>query len=112
MSRQKPSTGTRRGAKSTRGRGDIAVLPLTLMRLYFEQILAGKKKTEFREDKAYWRARLVGRSFAEVHFRNGYAADAPLMRVECLGVTLPSRRDPRFRIRLGRILARKNCRGL
>ncbi len=60
------------------------VLSLTLMREYFDAIAAGTKKTEFREYKPYWRARLEGRDYDEVHFRNGYSAKAPFMRVQFL----------------------------
>jgi hypothetical protein len=83
------------------------VLRLTLHRDPFDAIAAGRKKTEYRENKAFWRSRLVGRDYAEVAFRNGYAADAPLMRVECLGIRKD--RPDRFAIRLGKILEIRNC---
>ncbi len=84
------------------------VLHLALHREFFDAIAEGRKKTEYREDKAYWRARLVGREYEEIVFRNGYAPRAPLMRVQCLGI----RKDKcgRFAIRLGKILQTKNYR--
>jgi hypothetical protein len=56
------------------------VLALTLNREPFDEIAAGKKKTEYRENKVYWRKRLVGIKYKEIHFRNGYAAKAPFLR--------------------------------
>lgn len=86
-------------------------LCLTLHREYFDAIVQGTKKTEYREDKAYWRRRLVGRHYQEVHFRNGYATKAPFMRVECKGVRkIRTSEGSRFAIRLGRILELKYYR--
>ncbi len=93
----------------TRSHGDAErrVLHLTLHREYFDLIAAGKKKTELREEKLFWRSRLVGRDYSEIVFRNGYARNAPRMRVEFLGV----RKDAgRFAIRLGKIPEVKNYR--
>ena len=78
------------------------ILHLTLHRRWFDAIVLGRKKTEYREDTVYWRARLLGRSYDEVQFRNGYATRAPLMRVQCLGIRKD--RGGRFAIRLGKIL--------
>ncbi len=89
--------------KHERGRG---VLRLTLHREFFDAIAAGRKKTEYREDKPYWRARLIDREYDAVVFRNGYASNAPLMRVECLAIGKD--RQGRFAIRLGKILEIKN----
>ncbi len=50
------------------------VLAMTLNRAPFDAIVAGDKKTEYRENKAFWRKRLIGIKYEEVHFRNGYAA--------------------------------------
>lgn len=72
----------------------MKVLHLTLKRKWFDLIASGKKKEEYREDKMYWRKRLLhpgetgdAKLFNEVHFRNGYGKNAPFMRVECLGIT-------------------------
>lgn len=85
---------------------DPSVLHLTLHREFFDAIAEGRKKTEYREDKTYWRSRLTRRRFTEIVFRNGYASDAPMMRVECLGVR--QEKTGRFAIRLGKILEVKN----
>jgi hypothetical protein len=53
------------------------VLAMTLNREPFDQIIAGEKTAECRVNKAFWRRRLIGFKYEEVHFRNGYASDAP-----------------------------------
>ncbi len=112
MTKPRPTRSTTRNKSAMRPRAAKAVLHLTLDRRFFDQILSGSKKTEFREDKPYWRTRLIDRTYTEVHFRNGYAATAPSMRVQCLGIRKPSYSDHRFKIRLGRILSYKFCKKL
>ena len=80
------------------------ILHLTLHRKWFDRIAAGTKTTEYREDKPHWRTRLDGRSYDEVHFRNGYGPDRPFMRVKCLGIS----KNGCFQIHLGKILEIKN----
>jgi hypothetical protein len=80
-------------------------LALTLNRAPFDAIVAGEKKTEYRDNKAYWRSRLIGIRYEEVHFRNGYSAKAPFLRVEYRGLWKYGKgRGSTFGIRLGRIL--------
>lgn len=62
------------------------ILHLTLHKKWFDLIASGEKKIEYREMKPYWEKRLEGKEFDEVHFRNGYAKDAPFMRVQWLGL--------------------------
>jgi hypothetical protein len=62
------------------------ILHLTLHREFFAAIAAGKKRTEYRKAKPYWKKRLEGRDYDLVKFRNGYAADAPEMLVEFRGI--------------------------
>jgi len=38
-----------------------SVLHMTLKRIWFDQIALGKKKKEYREQKAYWERRLAGK---------------------------------------------------
>lgn len=86
-------------------------LCLTLHREFFDAIVEGTKKTEYRANKEYWRRRLVGRHYQEVYFRNGYATKAPFMRVEFKGVRkVGSGRGSYFAIRLGKILELKYYR--
>lgn len=84
-------------------------LSLNLKREFFDAIVNGTKRTEYREDKEYWRTRLIGRKYREVHFRNGYATKAPFMRIEFKGAKrIESDDGCYFAIRLGRILELKN----
>jgi hypothetical protein len=88
---------------------DRRVLSLNLMREYFDAIADGTKKTEFREYKPYWRTRLEGREYDEIHFRNGYSAKAPFMRVQFRGARKrKSNRGIEFVIALGNILELKH----
>jgi hypothetical protein len=48
------------------------VLRLNLKRKWFEQIKDGSKTVEYRLDTDYWRKRLVGRDYDEVHLLLGY----------------------------------------
>lgn len=59
----------------------MKILHLTLKRKWFDLIASGKKTVEYREFKEYWKNRLYGAKFDEVHFRNGYSPESPFMRV-------------------------------
>ena len=81
------------------------ILRLTLHREYFAAIASGKKRTEYRKAKPYWRTRLEGRDYDMVLFRNGYARNAPEMLLEFRGVRRNGKgRNADYAIRLGRIL--------
>jgi len=82
----------------------MQALKLTLHRHWFDQITAGVKKIEYRQIKPYWTTRLEGKSFNEVHFRNGYRADAPFMRVKFKRIS----KNGCYQIHLGKILEIKN----
>jgi hypothetical protein len=63
------------------------ILHLTLKKEWFDQIAAGEKVEEYRENKPYWTKRLVDsanryKQFNEIHFRNGYSKNAPFMKVK------------------------------
>lgn len=66
------------------------ILRLTLNKKWFDLILSGKKKFEYREYKSHWTSRLLDdsgtRNFDEIHFTNGYGGDKPFMRVEFNGI--------------------------
>jgi len=69
----------------------IKVLHLTLKKKWFDMILSGQKKEEYREIKPYWITRLKfdiwnTKPFDFIEFRNGYAKTAPTMIVECKGI--------------------------
>jgi len=103
-----PSKRTRASKVDKAKGGQTKNLCLTLHREFFDAIVEGTKRTEYRDDKDYWRRRLVGRAYQEVHFRNGYATKAPFMRVQFKGVRkVRTIEGSRFAIRLGKILELK-----
>jgi len=65
----------------------MKILHLTLKKKWFDQILAGTKKIEYREIKPYWTKRLFDKDGKPKHydiieFRNGYSKEARKMQVE------------------------------
>jgi hypothetical protein len=88
------------------------VLHLTLHREFFAAIAAGTQRTEHRKRKKYWKARLEGRHYDVIQFRNGYATKAPVMLVEFRGIRVQGRgRGAQYAIRLGRVLQTRRWRG-
>lgn len=86
----------------------MRVLQLNLMREYFDAIVRGEKCEEYRARKAYWKARLEGREYDIIRFRNGYTPDAPQMDVEWKGTKKKIRNgDPVYAIQLGKVLSVK-----
>lgn len=87
------------------------ILHLTLKRKWFDQIAVGLKKEEYRELKDYWKVRLEGRHYDEIHFRNGYLKDSPFMRVEFKGLDYGTFEGERvYAILLGDVLEVRNRR--
>lgn len=89
------------------------VLHLTLHRKWFEEILKGTKKIEYREIKPYWTKRLFDDKgkpikYDAIIFKNGYSKNCPIIKVEFLGV----RKKEKYEILLGRVLGRENVGGL
>jgi len=107
----------------------VRVLNLTLKKQWFDMILSGEKKEEYREVKDYWIRRLanvkghnytwvkdkgyikIKNVFDIVKFKNGYAKDSPCMEVECKGIKIDQGKKkwgaPDYRvfvIKLGKIL--------
>lgn len=68
----------------------MRVLHLTLKKKWFDLILSGEKKEEYREIKPYWAKRfkdfLIKKPFDAIKFKNGYAKDAPAILVELKGI--------------------------
>ena len=103
------------------------ILHLTLKKKWFDLIASGKKTTEYREIKNYWKRRLVTitnenilcpnfighpftfNKFDVIDFRNGYSKDCSSMRVEFKGIDFEEFEGRVcFAIRLGKILLIKN----
>jgi len=76
------------------------ILKMTLKRKWFDMILSGEKKEEYREIKDYWKVRLTNQKkgwarpksqwefneFDSIIFKNGYSKDALTFEIECLGI--------------------------
>jgi len=80
-------------------------LHLTLMKKWFDEILTGKKKIEYREIKPYWTTRLFDEKGNPKHydlilFRNGYNKDSRKMIVEFKGI----RTGEEYEILLGKLI--------
>lgn len=92
----------------------MKILHLTLMKKWFDLIALGEKGHEYREIKPYWTKRFFDArertiQYDEIHFRNGYAKDAPWMRVKWEGVELTRWNDiDVFAIKLGERLEIRN----
>ena len=84
---------------------------LILFKRYFDAILRGEKIEEYRSQTNFWRKRLIGRNYSEIHFTNGYGWHRPFMRVECLGISEGEFEGRKvFVIKLGKILETKNIK--
>lgn len=101
------------------------ILHLTLKKRWFDMILSGEKKEEYREDKRYWKRRfLVSGSHPPVfsdkptviRFTNGYGLDKPSFDITCLGLRYGwgkpewggQKDNLQFVIKLGQILETRN----
>jgi hypothetical protein len=70
----------------------MKILNLVVKKKWFDLIVCGEKKIEYRILKPYWTRRLVKsfgiaiimHVFDEVHFRNGYSKNSPFARVQFL----------------------------
>jgi hypothetical protein len=60
-------------------------LHLTLKKNWFDLILSGEKKEEYREIKPYWEKRLIGKKYDRIIFRNGYGDNVPWFAIELKG---------------------------
>jgi hypothetical protein len=58
----------------------MKVLTLNLKKEYFEQIKSGTKTEEFRLCKPYWKKRLEGQEYDEVHLCCGYPTKTDMSR--------------------------------
>jgi len=110
-------------------------LHLALKKKWFDMILSGEKKEEYRDKKTYW-CRILCEGFSEaekngkayfsypqkdfdfIHFTNGYGAHRPQIIVECMGISLDSGKvewgfdgqEKCFVISLGKIIETKNIK--
>ena len=91
----------------------MKVLHLILKKQWFDMIASGEKKEEYREVKPYWTTRLIHNDFDVIHFRNGYASDAPTMTIDLISIDVGlgnqewgSGSKPVYILKLGNILSK------
>lgn len=60
-------------------------LQLTIKKHWFDMIVSGKKKEEYRRSSKWILCRLYGRYYSHVRFRNGYSIESPTVLCEYLG---------------------------
>lgn len=110
----------------------VKTLRLTLKKKWFDMILSGEKKEEYREVKMYWAKRLMNgfpeihgieklnpdfKTFEHIEFRHGYAKKAPTIIIQCNGIEIGKTRvewsdedgKESFVLKLGKILETKHC---
>lgn len=63
----------------------MKALHLTLKKKWFDMIASGFKTEEYRDINKYFKARLVGREYDVVCFKNGYRRDSPTITLEYKG---------------------------
>ena len=82
---------------------------------WFDMILNGVKKEEYREIKPYWESRLDGKSFDTIKLQMGRNFDSPTIYIECLGIEKGGNGNPDwgwvepcYKIKLGKVLKVEN----
>ncbi len=110
------------------------ILHLPLKKKFFDMILSGEKKEEYREIKMYWAQRLMNgfpyiyghidklnpdfKDFDQIIFKNGYGSKAPTLIIEFLGIKIGQAKPEWsdnwqgdvFVINLGNVLETKNIK--
>ena len=62
------------------------MLTLPIKKKWFDMILSGEKKEEYREIKPYYQVRLNEWAYTGIHtilLRNGYSKSSPTLECEC-----------------------------
>jgi hypothetical protein len=90
------------------------ILKMTLHKVWFAEIAAGKKLEEYREIKPYWTKRLA-KEYDAIEFKNGYRSNCPVMIVEYFGFEVkkilhPISNKPEtvFALKLGKVIEINN----
>lgn len=75
------------------------ILHLPVKKIYFDQIRSGEKLDEYRLVTDYWKKRLEGRLYDEIHVKCGYPKAGDMSRIEVRpwrGVSRMSITHPHF----------------
>lgn len=59
----------------------MKILHLNVKKCYFDQVLRGEKKFEYRLTSDYWRKRLQGVEYDEIHYKCGYPKKDDLTKI-------------------------------
>ena len=94
------------------------VLDLHLLNKWYDMIEAGIKPEEYREDKDYWRARLLlpngeYKPYTHVRFHRGYSKRNMLFRIQSMsfGRGNPAWGAPPYNVHVIRLGARTDANG-
>jgi hypothetical protein len=82
------------------------LLTLSLYKEYFDQILSGEKKIEYRQRSEHWDKRL-SKQYDTVKFINGYGNDRPWLVCQ---VTKIEKDNYEWRVHLGEVLDSGNLK--
>ena len=105
---------------------DIPIIKSTIKRKWFDMILSGEKKEEYKDIKKFWQSRLKnlvgkkGNPIAILHLFNGryLGNDLRNLKIEILSVNESSNgkvewgfepENKKFVISLGKIIEKNNC---
>lgn len=64
------------------------IVSMPIKKKWFDMILRGEKKEEYREHKPYWGKRLFGKNITHLKLINGYGKDKPYLIVELRHIVL------------------------
>jgi hypothetical protein len=84
---------------------------------WFDMILSGEKKEEYRDIKPFYNSRMK-KKYKYIEFRCIYSKTSPVIRVKCLNITKGKGRrqwgfsdnDNKYIISLGDIVEKKNIK--
>lgn len=63
----------------------MAKLFIIINKQYFDEILSGTKKEEYRIVKPHWVNKIAGKKYSHIIFQNGYRRDSQRLEAEYLG---------------------------
>lgn len=69
---------------------------MTIKRQYFDEILSGKKKEEFRMVNPHWVDKIIGKEYTHIIFQNGYNRNAPRLEAEYMSYDIRNIRNDFF----------------
>lgn len=88
------------------------ILFLIIKRKYFDAIIRGDKKTEYRSLTPFYRSRIEGKNITAIYIRAGYNQKCPSALIEVKNIKNDSFHEftgPAYSIHLGKIIKTINC---